>query len=474
VKTPEGCGSIALENKCDNFMFSHEYPVWGCRCCVSVDDGKAHKLWNVYSVNADLTRVKNDYSNTTKYDVVMDIVDKGKDAIFEEELEDNKIELSEDEKTGIDTAIHKYKNYMQNGYYNTETGDLLMKKFEDNAKQTMDKFLQQTRKQAEKAPVDKAEEATQEEVRQKYYKAKAIYEEIAKKTGVDSPSKTAERKVIKTAEQNQKRAAVTEVIAKCYAPSDIAGAIEAHPELEVVPETVESIKYAQDNEDFGELLNDAKENPQVAADLAKDMLAAKTEEDVAKAIADAHGKARLEKTKTASEKVAIEEETQLAVCRIRTDIAVKKMEVELLDGLEGAADEAEMDAVEKRIREKTDAWKKKVTKEVTEKAEKATSNLAAYAEEVNKKIRSKLAEIKVSGAVRRCKKKAKWGLKKISDRVGKALNKVKNDAETRTALAEAKTKAGTVAKEMKREIAAVVASLKDSGVSDEKKTIFAE
>lgn len=50
---------------------------------------------------------------------------------------------------------------------------------------------------------------------------------------------------------------------------------------------MESINYAQDNEDFGELLNDAKANPEVAADLAKDMLAAKTEEDVAKAIANA-------------------------------------------------------------------------------------------------------------------------------------------------------------------------------------------
>jgi hypothetical protein len=61
--------------------------------------------------------------------------------------------------------------------------------------------------------------------------------------------------------------------------------------------------YAQDNEDFGEVLNDAKANPQVAADLAKDMLAAKTEDDVAMAIANAHSATRMAAATTETEKV---------------------------------------------------------------------------------------------------------------------------------------------------------------------------
>jgi hypothetical protein len=33
LATPEACSAVALDNGCSNFMFSHEYPVWGCRCC---------------------------------------------------------------------------------------------------------------------------------------------------------------------------------------------------------------------------------------------------------------------------------------------------------------------------------------------------------------------------------------------------------------------------------------------------------
>ena len=79
---------------------------------------------------------------------------------------------------------------------------------------------------------------------------------------------------------------------------------------------MESIKHAQDNEDFGEVLNEAKANPQMAADLAKDMLAAKTEEDVALAIANAASRTLLDKTEGEAEKVAIRERTNLSVRRI--------------------------------------------------------------------------------------------------------------------------------------------------------------
>lgn len=63
-------------------------------------------------------------------------------------------------------------------------------------------------------------------MRRKYFKAKAIYEEIAEKTGADSPSKVAERQVIATAEVNKKKAAVTTAITKCFAPSEIVNTIK--------------------------------------------------------------------------------------------------------------------------------------------------------------------------------------------------------------------------------------------------------
>jgi hypothetical protein len=129
---------------------------------------------------------------------------------------------------------------------------------------------------------------------------------------------------------------------------------------------MESIKFAQDNEDFGEVLNEAKANPQVAADLAKDMLAAKTEEDVAMAIANAASRTLLDKTEGEAEKVAIQEQTTLSVRRIQTDIAVKRMEEELFADLDKATDVAQMDAIEEKIRVKADAWKLKVTTEIQE------------------------------------------------------------------------------------------------------------
>jgi len=228
MKTPEDCAIVAGKEGYDYFMFSKEYPTWGCRGCSTGDGGKDHKLWNVFAVDGDYTRYKKDYYNAkAKYDLVTEFVEQGRDAILQEELESEKIELAETEKTGIVEAINKYTNYKTaSGMPSKQTGDLLLKKFEDNAKQTMDKYLQQTRKQAEQPAHDEAEVEAQAEVRRKYFKAKAIYEEIAEKTGADSPSKVAERQVIATAEVNKKKAAVTTAITKCFAPSEIVNTIK--------------------------------------------------------------------------------------------------------------------------------------------------------------------------------------------------------------------------------------------------------
>jgi len=108
---------------------------------------------------------------------------------------------------------------------------------------------------------------------------------------------------------------------------------------------LDSIKYAQDNEDFGEVLNDAKANPEVAAELAKDMLAAKTEDDVALAIANAHSATRLAVAESESAKIAIREQNTLDVRRITTDIKVKRFEEELFTELDKATDEAQSDNI---------------------------------------------------------------------------------------------------------------------------------
>jgi hypothetical protein len=112
LKTPEGCASVALENGCDNFMFSHTYPVWGCRCCTAENDGPTHKLWNVYTVDVDLARTKKDYYKLkAKVNAVKEIVEQGKDQVTKEELEVNTVTLEETDKEHIKEAINKYTNY---------------------------------------------------------------------------------------------------------------------------------------------------------------------------------------------------------------------------------------------------------------------------------------------------------------------------------------------------------------------------
>jgi hypothetical protein len=123
---------------------------------------------------------------------------------------------------------------------------------------------------------------------------------------------------------------------------------------------------------------------------------------------------------------------------------------------------------------KAEAWKVSVTADIQQTTANATSNLAGAATEATEKIHSKLAEIKVAGAVRRCGTKARWALKKISGGVGQALNLSSNDAETSTALADAKKQAAAVEADMQLEIDAVIATLPASGVAPEKKARYTE
>lgn len=106
-----------------------------------------HKLWNVFAVDGDYTQKKIDYySKKAEYDVVREFVGQSNEAILYLQLETEKVDLAETELTEIDTAIEKYKNYKNAaGQTATYTGNLLLQKFEDNAKQTMAKLLQQTK-----------------------------------------------------------------------------------------------------------------------------------------------------------------------------------------------------------------------------------------------------------------------------------------------------------------------------------------
>lgn len=112
IRTPEACASVAVDNQCESFMFSHKYPVWGCRCCAKAEGGRPHRLWNVYTVDEDFSRSKKAYyTMKAKFDAVKEIIEKGKDQIMEDELKTNVVKLDTNQTVSIENAIKKYKYY---------------------------------------------------------------------------------------------------------------------------------------------------------------------------------------------------------------------------------------------------------------------------------------------------------------------------------------------------------------------------
>lgn len=153
---------------------------------------------------------------------------------------------------------------------NKKTGQLLLKKFEDNAKQTMDGYLKKVKKNV-----------NDEYVKAKYYKAKAIYNEIAEQTGGDSPSKIAERDAVKKAVFNKKKADIVVCVKKITTMVDLTTRLK---EVEVEPVVIESIEDVQEDVEMIETVKLAKEDPEAALELAKGLAEAKDEDDVATTI----------------------------------------------------------------------------------------------------------------------------------------------------------------------------------------------
>lgn len=50
ILTAMGCGNAAQkeESDCDQFMYSHSYPVLGCFCCPSTKQTTSNSNWYIY------------------------------------------------------------------------------------------------------------------------------------------------------------------------------------------------------------------------------------------------------------------------------------------------------------------------------------------------------------------------------------------------------------------------------------------
>lgn len=160
----------------------------------------------------------------------------------------------------------------------------MLKKFEDNAKATMEGLLKNVRKNV-----------NDEDLKKKYYKARAIYNEIAEKTGPESPSKTAERIAVQKAVVNKKKADIIKNVKNVTTMGDFTDNLK---KIEVEPVVVESIETVQEEPEMVEVVAEAKEDPEIATELAKGLVEAKDDDEVAEAIVKAQTKARVKKDKT--------------------------------------------------------------------------------------------------------------------------------------------------------------------------------
>lgn len=181
-----------------------------------------------------------------------------------------------DENVTITSASEPYEIEVDT---NKQTGQLLLKKFEDNAKSTMDVLLKEVRE----LPDD-------EDVKEKYYQARAIYNEIAEQTGVESPSKKAEAKAVKVAVDNKKKADIITKVKEVVTVADFTDQLEI---IEVEPEVLYNFTLVQNEVEIVNAISDAKNDPDVAAALAKGLVEAKTEKEMAVAIVEAEALGKL-------------------------------------------------------------------------------------------------------------------------------------------------------------------------------------
>ena len=137
---------------------------------------------------------------------------------------------------------------------NKETGRLLLQKFEENARTTMNKYMKQL-----------STDTDNEITKQRYYKARSIYLEVAKSTGADSPAKAAERAVIAKAQDAKKKSDVATAFAAMESVEEVEAALE---KAEVPAAVRNTIQQAKDSAEFAAVLEETRTNPAVAAELA--------------------------------------------------------------------------------------------------------------------------------------------------------------------------------------------------------------
>jgi len=100
---------------------------------------------------------------------------------------------------------------------NKETGQLLLKNLEDTAKRNMEGLLKEVR--------GATGTVATEDLKKRYYQARAVYHEVAAQTGAESPSKVAEAVAVKQAVVNKKKTDIAASIGRAATMADFTDSL---------------------------------------------------------------------------------------------------------------------------------------------------------------------------------------------------------------------------------------------------------
>jgi hypothetical protein len=287
---------------------------------------------------------------------------------------------------------------------------------------------------------------------------------ISKMTGPDSPSKVAIRKAYTKALEKHKKDTVTTAMKDAKTNADVTKALIRASVPENVVDTLEKEK---DNEDLQEALDEAKKNPEIADKLAKKLVTATDDDDVADAIQEAKTEAKLVKTKDPKQRVQLQEEGRIAVCKIRTDIKARKITEDSEKALEDADSEEAIEKAAEALRHRAEALRGQQEVELAERARKAKVDMAKKAAEERKKINMRIADTLLRGRFSRIVKRSNWNVRRIGYQIGRTLGgKVTTPVAIKRALETSLKQSKAAAEWLKNQVGDLKKTLEKSGASE--------
>ena len=346
------------------------------------------------------------YKDKNRQDTVVRMATGLRDYIERQEAA-TAAKISDDEKDMIGRIIEKYQNYKSgdgDAEKDKKAGELMLKKYEDGAKVTMNRYMTAFRK-----------EPSDQSLNEKYFLMRERYLTISKMTGPDSPSKVAIKEAYDEALETHKQTTVTTAMTDATTNADVTKALIR---AEVPAAVVDTLEKEADNADLNEALTEAKRNPEIAQKLAKKLVQAKGDDDVADAIQGAKTKAALVTVTDPVERERLVEEATIVVCKIRTDLKARKLNEEAEIAFENAETTEAIDLIQTELDAKAAALEATEQAELVTREAASTADMAAKAVEQKIAIAMRVADTKLRGEYFKVVQTSALNVRKIGYEVG--------------------------------------------------------